>query len=206
MRLIRIATGALLVGSTAATSRVEGSKGLLMPTSPLAKGPTGEFLSKKMKERIVGTALVMPAQVHIVKAGMRGREEMLSQADRVSVALVQAVLKCLAEKGIRPTAALPGDTDAGSGDSPAEISGLQQKFDSMSVQMMSHPKDIEKDRFTMGDDMPGMISSGNSNLVVFIRANGGAETKGKGFAYNGVAAALLFSRTMIDVTVTIVDA
>src|SRR5580704_7519774 len=173
MRLIRIATVVLLVWSTAATSRLEGSKGLFIPTSPLAKGPTGEFLSRKMKEKIVGTALVMPAQVQIVKDGMRGREEVLSQADPVSVALVQAVLKCLAEKGIRPTAALPGDTDAGADDSRAEIAGLQQKFDSISVQMMSHPKDIEKDRFTMGDDMPGIISSGNSNLVVFIRANGG---------------------------------
>jgi hypothetical protein len=98
----------------------------------------------------------------------------------------------------------------GSGESAVEerrstLAGLQSRFDAVAPQLQSKPKDVAKGRFTLGDDIVGVISSAADALVI-VRGRGMVSTKGKAFLTGGLAGMMFAPKGTLQCDIAIVDA
>ena len=160
----------------------------------------------KTKEKLVKSVLVLPAQVEMTKQGVKGSEGMAREAEEVSVKLREAVAKALEQKGLKLASSTMNDKTLNEdSELRAAVSSVQKRYDTVAIQLKKKPKDVNKGRFTLGDEVGSFTPAASSDALVFIRARGGQETKGKAFLTGGGLLGMALAGTYIQFSISLVD-
>jgi hypothetical protein len=127
----------------------------------------------------VQSALIVPPVVVLEKSGFKSSEPMLEASRNIEGELSADVGQVLREHGYNVVAG-PFTTDALDADNDLKyaLGDLQKQFDSLNILMQKKPKDVRKDRFTMGDAVNKISSGGAADVLVFTRGNGRQITGG----------------------------
>ncbi|HYE75555.1 MAG TPA: hypothetical protein VEF04_19590, partial [Blastocatellia bacterium] len=160
----------------------------------------------KSKDHKIRRLVVLPAKVELMRSGMKGAEPMEKEAAEITPVLEEVVAKVFEKKNFivaRDTfneQALQSDEKM-----RYALADLQRNFDEMALKMYRKQKDIEKGRFTLGDQVLLLNQDDQTDAYVFIRARGMQTTKGK-VAFAVVMLNPLIAIPACVVWVTIVDA
>jgi hypothetical protein len=122
----------------------------------------------------------MPAEGQLTKLGFKGGEGMTSQTDPWVDSLDTVVESHLKSAGI---ALFPASAVLSSGASDDEIRqvilAIQEKYHAISDRLDKKPKDIDKSRYTLGDQVTMLPCAAKSDVLIFISGQGDVVTKGK---------------------------
>lgn len=128
----------------------------------------------------VGSACMMPVEGSLVKIGMKGGESMTSAADTWNTTLQTLVQQHLTTAGVRLLSASSALSSGASDDELRQVLiEVKQKYDTIAAQLGKKPKDIDKERYTLGDEVSLLPCSAQSDVLVFVRAEGDVLTNGK---------------------------
>lgn len=141
-----------------------------------------EYLSPKFvpKEYPVREVLLLPAQVHLTKSGMKGKEGMAKESDAFAEQLTALIVKELEARKVKivpnpfTEEALKKNEEL-----RATLTRLQNKYDTLAVQLQAKPKEVRKGRYSLGDEVATLGPATHADAIVFIRANGRVVTGGK---------------------------
>lgn len=164
---------------------------------------------KIAKQHQINRIVILPAKVSIVKVGIKGTEPMEKETAEAKPLFEKTIAKVFQEKKF---VVLEGDfkpeTLEGNEKMKYALADLQTNFDELNLKISKKNKDIEKGRFSLGDQVLLVNQDDQADAFVFIRAAGQRSTKGKkAFALlmlSPVAAMLAFP--MCRIQMTMVDA
>ena len=128
----------------------------------------------------IHSVCVVPGEMQLTKVGMKGKEGMEKESENWANALqgiVEAHLKA-ASVEVVSSAISPEQLDANP-DAQQLVLQVQKKYDSVATQLESHPKDVKKDRYSLGDDVAILPCSAKSDALVFFHAEGEVLTGGR---------------------------
>ena len=171
-----------------------------------------EYLHPKLKSKAVTihTVAVLPVKIDVQRNGVKGGESMMRESETVADGVASVVFKVFGALGfsvLEDPVASSGDAatigDAGE-DRRAALLSLQSRFDTLAPQLMAKPKDVRKGRFTLGDEVAGLVPDG-ADAVVFVRGRGLLSTKAKSFLQGGLLGMALDKGTL-NCDLVIVDA
>lgn len=176
-----------------------------------AQGASAQHLHPKVKSKELRFArvAVLPVQVDVGRSGFKGGESMMQESEAVADSLQSLVTRVFTQHGFTIVEEpLPAAVSAGE-DAAAErreaVASLQSRFDAIAPQLMSKPKDVTKGRYSMGDEVSGLVSDA-VEAIVFVRGNGVMYTKGKRFLQGGLIGMAAGPRGELHCHVAIVDA
>ena len=133
---------------------------------------SAQFLNSKLKHsrRRIQVILVLPAQVSLAKAGIKGSESMPDDADKLGNDLYSLLCKYLSNHGAK---VLPNPLE-GDQSNPAKyaLAEMQRKYDNTEVQMLRDPRGVRKGRFTLGDSVAAYVPAADADTLVFVRGSG----------------------------------
>jgi hypothetical protein len=134
----------------------------------------------KAKDHAVRRVVVLPAQVQLVRSGVKGAEPMEKESAEMTPVLEQVVAKAFEKKNFSVTSGTFGP-QALEGDAKMKyaVADLQRNFDELFPKVMKKQKDIEKGRFSLGDQVLLLNQDDTADAYVFVRAFGQQKTKGK---------------------------
>ena len=134
----------------------------------------------------IQSACMMPPQGHLVKISFKSigfnsvqeiPQESKTWTDDIE-AMVESHVKA---RGIRVTSATNPLSSGASADAIKEvIDQVQQKLKAVSVLMYKRPRAIAKSAYTLSDQVGMLPCSENSDIVVFVQANGRVATAASG--------------------------
>jgi len=161
---------------------------LLWSTQALAQFEHPDLKSGKKR---VHSLLFMPAQVSLIKVGMKGAEPMTEESRQTEVSLSSVIGNVLQQLGYKvdqdalAPAVLEKDSDL-----RYTVDDLQKKFDDELRRMAHKAKDVRKGRFTLGDEVTKLAAGEGVDALLFVRASGEVLTGNKkafGFLVMGQA-------------------
>ena len=164
---------------------------------------------KIAKQHQINRIVILPAKVSIVKVGIKGTEPMEKETAAAKPLFEKAIANVLQEKKF---AVLEGEfkPEALEGNEKMKyaLADLQTNFDELNMKIFKKTKDIEKGRFSLGDQVLLVNQDDQADAFVFIRAAGHQATKGKkAFALLTLnAAAAMMAFPMCNIQMTLVDA
>jgi hypothetical protein len=123
---------------------------------------------------------MMPAEAELKKVGMKGTEGMSKESELWSAQLQGVVETELKDIGV--TTASKGMSNAelqDNDDLRQTVLQIQEKFNSVAIQMERHAKDIKKSRYTLGDEVALLPCSAESDSLAFVQGQGSVLTGGK---------------------------
>jgi len=151
----------------------------------------------------IRTACMMPVEGKLSKLGMKGREGMTKEAETWSTTLQSVVESHLKLAGVSLIAA-PGTSDSNASDEELRQLQLrlQEKYDGISAQIESKPKEIGKSRYTLGDEVALLPCTAKADVLIFVGGQGQVLTGGKatfGFLVAGPSSSMAhLALTMVD--------
>jgi len=154
---------------------------LIAPASAL-----GQRLNPKLKEAKPGEAhstiqriVVLPAQVSLVKGGMKGSEPLEKEAAAATPIIEQAVAKALTAKNLSVMDS-PFTPEALQNDEKMKyaLADLQRNYTELLEKMVRKKKDVEKARFSLGDQVLLLNQDDNIDAFVFVHAFGQRKSGG----------------------------
>lgn len=128
----------------------------------------------------IHSVCVVPGEMQLTKVGMKGKEGMEKESEEWANALqniVEAHLKAANVEVVSSTIS-PDQLDANP-EAQQLVLQVQKSYDSVATQLERHPKDIKKDRFSLGDEVAILPCSAKSDALVFFHAEGEMLTGGK---------------------------
>jgi hypothetical protein len=131
-------------------------------------------------DEAIHSACVVPGEMQLTKLGMKGKEGMEKESEEWANALqriVESHLKA-AQVEVVNSAISPDQLDANP-DAQQLVLQVQKSYDGVAAQLEKHPKDIKKDRFSLGDEVAILPCSAKSDALVFFHAEGDVLTGGK---------------------------
>ncbi len=179
---------------------------LLWPASAAAQRLHPKLKGEEFRLRRL---VVMPARVQLVKSGVKGSQPMEREAAALTPILEKVVANVFeGKKFVVANGTFSGEALQNDEKLKYAVADLQSKFDQLTVKLARKSKDIEKGRFTLGDQVLLLNQDDTADAFVFVRAFGQQTTKGKkAFAALTLNPALMMlSIPMCFVTVTVVDA
>jgi hypothetical protein len=134
----------------------------------------------KSGKKRVHSILFMPAQVRLIKVGMKGAESMTEESRQTELELSSVIGTVLQQLGYKvdQEALAPAVLDKDS-DLRYTVDDLQKKFDDELRRMGRKAKDVRKGRFTLGDEVTKLPAGEGVDALLFVRANGQVLTGGK---------------------------
>jgi hypothetical protein len=174
--------------------------------SSLAATFSNSYTSSKLSsgQLTVANVCVLPAQGQLNRVGMKGKEGMSQESDAWGMQLQSVVENHLKEIGAKITSKGMSSSELESNDQLRQIVlQVQQKFDNVATQMNRKPKDIKKERYTLGDEVALLPCSADSDALAFVEGTGSVLTGGKKAFGMLVAGA---SHSDASLKVTFVDA
>ena len=165
----------------------------------------------KSKEVQVVRLAVLPVRVEVTRSGVKGGESMIRESEAVSVG-VQAIVSRLlngygftvVEDPVAPNAGA-ASSDEALDERRASMASLQSRFDALAPQLMAKPKDVTKGRFSLGDEVSGLVSD-KVEALVFVRGKAVVHTKGKRFLQGGLLGMAVGPKGQLLCDVVIADA
>jgi hypothetical protein len=159
-------------------------------------------LHPRLKKKEVGlkSLLLIPPRVTITKDTVKGGEGMLKESEDSEKAIQRLVLDILKSRGFT---VIDCDVPAGSPNTNEEerylLADLQGRYDQMYLQVQNKIKDVEKGRFTLGEDVAKIRLPSPVDALIFVRGSGSVPTTGKLFFGGGWAgSSILISFGVID--------
>ena len=140
-----------------------------------------EFLHPRLKSKkqVVKSVFIVPARVEITRMGIKGAEPMGKESEELGQQLQALIAGSLKEQGITVNEDAFKAGSAGANDRTYAIADLQTRYDNLSAQLHKKPKDIQKGRFSMGDDVATAGGGTSADALVFVRSQGTVLTGGK---------------------------
>jgi hypothetical protein len=124
--------------------------------------------------------LLLPAQIQIVKNGIKGAEPMSRESDEAAQSLTAQIVQQLeaAKVTVLPN---PFTEEALKQNEALQtaLTRLQGKYDTLSRQLHSKPGDVRKSRFTLTDEVSSLGPAADADALIFIRGAGNIPTGGK---------------------------
>ncbi len=154
---------------------------LIFPASAL-----GQRLHPKLKEAKPGEAhsgiqriVVLPAQVSLIKGGMKGNEPLEKEAAAATPIIEQAVAKALTAKNLSVMES-PFKPEALQNDEKMKyaMADLQRNYAELLAKITRKKKDVEKARFSLGDQVLLLNQDDNIDAFVFVHAFGQRKSGG----------------------------
>lgn len=179
---------------------------ILAAATTLAATFSNSYTSSKLAsgQVTVANVCVMPAQGQLSRVGMKGREGMSEESDTWGTQLQSVVENHLKEIGAKVTSKGMSSSELETNDKLRQlVLQVQQKFDTVASQMNLKPKDIKKERYTIGDEVALLPCSANSDALAFVEGTGSVLTGGKK-AFGVLVAGP--SRSDASLRITFVDA
>jgi hypothetical protein len=187
-------------------------KNLIIAGAILALGvqPGRAHINPDLREgkKVVSLVLIVPPEVKVTKSGMKGAEVLVEEARSVEQALPALTAKALEDKACQVSAdpftreALDNNSDL-----RYTVADIQSRFNALHEQLAKKSKDVEKGRFTMGEEVSKLNPSGSVDALIFIRGYGRISTGGKkAFSVLGGLSGVLASANSIDLNIAVVDA
>jgi hypothetical protein len=160
----------------------------LLFTVTLASIPAlGQRLHPKLKsakpgdaKQVISRIVVLPAQVSLSKDGMKGSEPLEKEAAAATPIIEKAMAKALTAKNLNVLES-PFTPETLQNDEKLKyaLADLQRNYHDMLVKIAKNQKDIEKGRFSLGDQVLLLNQDDNIDAFVFIDAAGQRKSGGK---------------------------
>lgn len=152
----------------------------------LAASPNGlraaEYVNAKFtpKEHAIRKVLLLPAQIQLTKSGMKGSEGMAKESEEMAGQIMAVVIKHLEARKVT-VLANPFTEEAlkSNEEMRSAVMKVQAKYDTVSAQLHSKPKEVRAGRYTLGDEVSTLGPAAEADAIVFIRGNGTVLTGGK---------------------------
>lgn len=141
-----------------------------------------EYLNPKFtpKEHPVKKVLLLPAEIQLTKSGMKGAEGMAKESEALAEQITALITK---ELGTVNVTVLPNPFTEESlkqnEELQAALTRIQNKYDTLSTQLHSKPKDVRKGRYSLGDEVATLRPAENADAVIFIHGRGTVLTGGR---------------------------
>lgn len=134
----------------------------------------------KKKEKTLQSVLLIPAKITISKDTVKGGESMIAESEALEKATQKLVFDALKAKGFNVVdSQLPSDASSNNEETRYAIADIQGKYDQLHTQVQRKAKDVEKGRFTLGEDVAKIHTLNPVDALVFVRGVGSVKTAGK---------------------------
>jgi hypothetical protein len=154
----------------------------------LAPVPTlGQRLHPRFKEAkpgdakpVISRVVILPAQVSLSKDGMKGNERLDKEAAAATPIIEKALAKALGNKNLTvidgqfTPEALQNDEKL-----KYAVADLRRNYDDLHSKIIKKQKDVEKGRFSLGDQVLLLNQDDSIDAFVFVDAAGERKTGGK---------------------------
>jgi len=147
----------------------------------------GQRLSPKLKEAtpgdektVIKRVIILPAQVSLSKEGMKGNEPLDKEAAAATPIIEKATAKALASKNLTVLDS-PFTPEALQNDEKLKyaVADLRRNYDELHAKIINKQKDVEKGRFSIGDQVLALNQDDSIDAFVFVDAEGERKTGGK---------------------------
>lgn len=147
----------------------------------------GQRLHPRLKEaksgdakQVISHVVILPAQVSLVKDGMKGAEPLEKEAAAATLIIEKAMAKALAAKNLTVIDS-PFTPEAHQNDEKLKyaVADLRRNYDELNSKILKKRKDVEKGRFSLGDRVLLLNQDNNIDAFVFVTARGQRKSGGK---------------------------
>lgn len=147
----------------------------------------GQRLHPRLKESkpgaeksVINRMVILPAQVSLVKDGMKGDEPLEKEAAAATPIIENAMSKALTAKNMNVIDS-PFNPETLQNDEKLKyaVADLQRNYTELLAKIMKSQKDIEKGRFSLGDQVLLLNQDDNIDAFVFVTASGQRKSGGK---------------------------
>ena len=147
----------------------------------------GQRLHPRLKEAKPGDAdpvisrlVILPAQVSFVKDGMKGNEPQEKEAAAATPIIEKALAKALTSKNLTVLDS-PFTPETLQNDEKLKyaLADLQRNYAELHGKIFKNQKDVEKGRFSLGDQVLLLNQDDNIDAFVFVSASGQRKSGGK---------------------------
>jgi hypothetical protein len=122
---------------------------------------------------------VLPAEARLTRVGMKGGESLVNESEEWAGKLGTMLRNAVAAAGGESTAEpSPKSEKDNSAMRQAELQ-IRERYQSVSVQMRKKRRDIEKGRFTLGDEIAVLPCAAQADSVAFVDGSGILPTKSR---------------------------
>jgi len=173
----------------------------------------GQRLHPRFKEAkpeaeksVISRVVILPAQVSLVKDGMKGNEPLEKEAVAATPIIEKAMSKALAAKNLNVLES-PFSPETLNNDDKLKyaLADLRRNYTDLLAKISKNQKDVEKGRFSLGDHVLLLNQDDSIDAFVFVNASGQRKSGGK----KALAVATLSPIMMIPfyfINIGIVDA
>jgi hypothetical protein len=154
----------------------------------LAPIPTlGQRLHPRLKETkpggarpVISRVIILPAQVSLSKDGMKGSEPLDKEAAAATPIIEKALAKALRDKKLTVLNS-QFDPKALQNDEKLKyaVADLRRNYDELNSKIIKKQKDVEKGRFSIGDQVLLLNQDDSIDAFVFVDAAGKRKSGGK---------------------------
>lgn len=135
------------------------------------------------KRMALHSLLIMPGDVSVTRFGIKGGSPMPEASQELGKLVRAAAAQALLSDGCSVKAvSVPAPTAQSASDQPEQqdaVRELQQAFDVLFPKLNRHPGDVWNGRYTLGDEVLKINSSGDADGLVFVRSQGVVKTRGE---------------------------
>jgi len=148
---------------------------------------SGQRLHPRLKEakpvdakQVLSRIIVLPAQVSLSKDGMKGGESLEKEAAAATPIIEKAMAKALTTKNLTVLESLFTPERLRNDEKlKYALADLQRNYHELLIKISKKQKDIEKGRFSLGDQVLLLNQDDNIDAFVFIDAAGQRKSGGK---------------------------
>src|SRR5262249_38066536 len=129
---------------------------------------------------VFNRVVILPAQVSLVKDGMKGGEPLEKEAAAATPVIEKALAKALTAKNLS-VLDNPFNAETLQNDEKLKyaLADLQRNYNELLVKNSKKQKDVEKGRFSLGDQVLLLNQDDNIDAFVFVNAVGQRKSGGK---------------------------
>lgn len=147
----------------------------------------GQRLHPRLKEAkpgdtkpVISRMVILPAQVSLTKDGMKGGEPLEKEAAAATPIIEKALAKALAAKNLTVLNS-PFIPETLQNDEKLKytLADLRRNYHELLAKIVKKQKDIEKSRFSLGDQVLLLNQDDNIDAFVFVNAAGQRKSGGK---------------------------
>lgn len=147
----------------------------------------GQRLHPRLKEAkpggekpVISRVVILPAQVSLIKDGMKGAEPLEKEAAAATPIIEKALAKALTAKNLTVLDS-PFKPETLQNDEKLKyaLADLRRNYDELLPKILKKQKDIEKGRFSLGDQVLLLNQDDSIDAFVFVNAIGQRKSGGK---------------------------
>jgi len=147
----------------------------------------GQRLHPRLKEAkpggdklVISRVVILPAHVSLTKDGMKGSEPLEKEAAAATPIIEKAMAKTLTTKNLTVLDS-PFTLEALQSDEKLKyaVADLRRNYDDLLAKIAKKQKDVEKGRFSLGDQVLLLNQDDNIDAFVFMNAAGQRKSGGK---------------------------